>query len=89
MISSGLLVQADEGTLLPVVDLIDESTAAYREEPVFFVIPVGARRQSPARLVAGRYVRRAWRDSARPCAARYVAAATVRRSSDSDATAEF
>ncbi|KZV30994.1 hypothetical protein F511_30271 [Dorcoceras hygrometricum] len=38
MISSGLLVQADEGVSLPVVDLIDESTAAYREEPVFFGI---------------------------------------------------
>ncbi|KZV31838.1 hypothetical protein F511_44949 [Dorcoceras hygrometricum] len=35
LISSGLLVQADEGFSLPVVDLIDESTAAYREEPVF------------------------------------------------------
>ncbi|KZV23386.1 hypothetical protein F511_09131 [Dorcoceras hygrometricum] len=35
LISSGLLVQADEGVSLPVVDLIDESTAAYREEPVF------------------------------------------------------
>ncbi|KZV52329.1 H(\+)-transporting atpase plant/ plasma membrane type [Dorcoceras hygrometricum] len=33
LISSGLLVQADEGVSLPVVDLIDESTAAYREEP--------------------------------------------------------
>ncbi|KZV25269.1 hypothetical protein F511_30115 [Dorcoceras hygrometricum] len=31
----GLLVQADEGVSLPVVDLIDESTAAYREKPVF------------------------------------------------------
>ncbi|KZV39359.1 hypothetical protein F511_12039 [Dorcoceras hygrometricum] len=35
LISSGLLVHADEGVSLPVVDLIDESTAAYREEPVF------------------------------------------------------
>ncbi|KZV57356.1 far upstream element-binding protein 2-like [Dorcoceras hygrometricum] len=35
LISSGLLVQAKEGVSLPVVDLIDESTAAYREEPVF------------------------------------------------------
>ncbi|KZT75918.1 hypothetical protein F511_47057 [Dorcoceras hygrometricum] len=35
LISSGLLVQADEGVSLLVVDLIDESTAAYREEPVF------------------------------------------------------
>ncbi|KZV45940.1 translation initiation factor IF-2, chloroplastic-like [Dorcoceras hygrometricum] len=35
LISLGLLVQADEGVSLPVVDLIDESTAAYREEPVF------------------------------------------------------
>ncbi|KZV16751.1 hypothetical protein F511_35971 [Dorcoceras hygrometricum] len=35
LISSGLLVQADEGVSLPVVDLIDESTTAYREEPVF------------------------------------------------------
>ncbi|KZV13564.1 hypothetical protein F511_45272 [Dorcoceras hygrometricum] len=35
LISSGLLVQADEGVSLPVVDLIDESTAAYHEEPVF------------------------------------------------------
>ncbi|KZV31873.1 hypothetical protein F511_42056 [Dorcoceras hygrometricum] len=35
LISSGLLVQADEGVSLPVVDLIDESTAAYREAPVF------------------------------------------------------
>ncbi|KZV41251.1 nucleoprotein TPR [Dorcoceras hygrometricum] len=35
LISSGLLVQADEGVSLPVMDLIDESTAAYREEPVF------------------------------------------------------
>ncbi|KZV51278.1 hypothetical protein F511_44186 [Dorcoceras hygrometricum] len=35
LISSGLLLQADEGVSLPVVDLIDESTAAYREEPVF------------------------------------------------------
>ncbi|KZV35541.1 hypothetical protein F511_18350 [Dorcoceras hygrometricum] len=35
LILSGLLVQADEGVFLPVVDLIDESTAAYREEPVF------------------------------------------------------
>ncbi|KZV52103.1 hypothetical protein F511_12303 [Dorcoceras hygrometricum] len=35
LISSGLLVQADEGVSLPVVDLIDEYTAAYREAPVF------------------------------------------------------
>ncbi|KZT76137.1 hypothetical protein F511_46837 [Dorcoceras hygrometricum] len=35
LISSGLLVQADEGVSLPVMDLIDEYTAAYREEPVF------------------------------------------------------
>ncbi|KZV46068.1 hypothetical protein F511_29838 [Dorcoceras hygrometricum] len=35
LISSGHLVQADEGVSLLVVDLIDESTAAYREEPVF------------------------------------------------------
>ncbi|KZV23632.1 hypothetical protein F511_32570 [Dorcoceras hygrometricum] len=35
LISSGLLVQAEEGVSLPVVDLIDESTAAYREETVF------------------------------------------------------
>ncbi|KZV50548.1 hypothetical protein F511_31433 [Dorcoceras hygrometricum] len=35
LISSDLLVQADEGVSLPVVDLIDESTTAYREEPVF------------------------------------------------------
>ncbi|KZV28179.1 plasma membrane ATPase 1-like [Dorcoceras hygrometricum] len=35
LISSGLLVQADEGVSLPIMDLIDESTAAYREEPVF------------------------------------------------------
>ncbi|KZV24191.1 hypothetical protein F511_03508 [Dorcoceras hygrometricum] len=34
LISSGLLVQADEGVSLPVVDLIDESTAAYLEEPM-------------------------------------------------------
>ncbi|KZT76557.1 tetratricopeptide repeat protein 7A-like [Dorcoceras hygrometricum] len=34
LISSGLLVQADEGVSLPVVDLIDKSTAAYREVPV-------------------------------------------------------
>ncbi|KZV36606.1 hypothetical protein F511_41989 [Dorcoceras hygrometricum] len=34
-ISSGLLVQADEGVSHPVVDLIDGSTAAYREEPAF------------------------------------------------------
>ncbi|KZV24550.1 chromosome condensation complex protein [Dorcoceras hygrometricum] len=33
LILSGLLVQADEGVSLPVVDLIDESTVAYREEP--------------------------------------------------------
>ncbi|KZV14316.1 hypothetical protein F511_19459 [Dorcoceras hygrometricum] len=33
MISSGLLVQADEGVSLLVMDLIDESTAAYREAP--------------------------------------------------------
>ncbi|KZV32843.1 hypothetical protein F511_23837 [Dorcoceras hygrometricum] len=35
LILSGLLVQADDGVSLPVVDLIDESTAAYREDPVF------------------------------------------------------
>ncbi|KZV57402.1 hypothetical protein F511_11254 [Dorcoceras hygrometricum] len=35
LISSSILVQADEEVSLPVVDLIDESTAAYREEPVF------------------------------------------------------
>ncbi|KZT75823.1 hypothetical protein F511_47152 [Dorcoceras hygrometricum] len=35
LISLGLLVQDDEGVSLPIVDLIDESTAAYREEPVF------------------------------------------------------
>ncbi|KZV06574.1 hypothetical protein F511_45944 [Dorcoceras hygrometricum] len=35
LISSGLLVQADEGVSLPVMDLIDEPTAVYREEPVF------------------------------------------------------
>ncbi|KZV32426.1 sugar transporter [Dorcoceras hygrometricum] len=34
-ISSDLLVQADEGVSLPIMDLIDESTAAYREAPVF------------------------------------------------------
>ncbi|KZV20506.1 DNA-directed RNA polymerase V subunit 1 [Dorcoceras hygrometricum] len=34
LISSGLLVQADEGVSLPVVDLIDKSTAAYREVPL-------------------------------------------------------
>ncbi|KZV28598.1 hypothetical protein F511_34421 [Dorcoceras hygrometricum] len=38
LISSGLLVQADEGVSLPVVDLIDESTAAYREEPLFLIV---------------------------------------------------
>ncbi|KZT75628.1 hypothetical protein F511_47347 [Dorcoceras hygrometricum] len=31
------------------------------------------------RAVAGRYMRRAWRGSARPCAARYVAAAVAVR----------
>ncbi|KZV49820.1 hypothetical protein F511_43324 [Dorcoceras hygrometricum] len=35
LISSGLLVQADEGVSLQIVDLIDESTAVYREEPIF------------------------------------------------------
>ncbi|KZV35895.1 hypothetical protein F511_19987 [Dorcoceras hygrometricum] len=35
LISSGLLAQADEGVSLPVVDLIDKSTATYREEPAF------------------------------------------------------
>ncbi|KZV53513.1 hypothetical protein F511_41069 [Dorcoceras hygrometricum] len=34
-ISSVLLVQADEGIPSPVVDLIDGSTATYREEPAF------------------------------------------------------
>ncbi|KZV45528.1 hypothetical protein F511_33460 [Dorcoceras hygrometricum] len=38
LISSGLLVQANEGVSLPVMDLIDESTAAYREEPVFLIL---------------------------------------------------
>ncbi|KZV29337.1 hypothetical protein F511_16714 [Dorcoceras hygrometricum] len=45
------------------------------------------------RVVAGRYMHRAWRGSARPCAARNVAAAAaVRPPSDvpgSDATANF
>ncbi|KZV55003.1 F-box associated ubiquitination effector family protein [Dorcoceras hygrometricum] len=48
LISSGLLVQADEGVSLPVVDLIDESTAAYREEPVslrFWLEPGACRQQ--------------------------------------------
>ncbi|KZV33706.1 proline dehydrogenase 2, mitochondrial [Dorcoceras hygrometricum] len=36
LISSGLLVQADEGVSHPVVDLIDESTSAYHEAPDFF-----------------------------------------------------
>ncbi|KZV19287.1 hypothetical protein F511_36980 [Dorcoceras hygrometricum] len=40
LISSGLLVQADEGVSLPVMDLIDESTAAYREEPFALVLIV-------------------------------------------------
>ncbi|KZV31031.1 hypothetical protein F511_14971 [Dorcoceras hygrometricum] len=34
-ISSGLLVQADEGVSYSVMDLIDGSTATYREEPAF------------------------------------------------------
>ncbi|KZV30127.1 hypothetical protein F511_44290 [Dorcoceras hygrometricum] len=34
-ISSSLLVQADEGVSHPVVDLIDDIYAAYREEPAF------------------------------------------------------
>ncbi|KZV33491.1 hypothetical protein F511_34403 [Dorcoceras hygrometricum] len=38
LVSGRLLVQADEGVSLPVVDLIDESTAAYREEPVFLIV---------------------------------------------------
>ncbi|KZV51437.1 hypothetical protein F511_20817 [Dorcoceras hygrometricum] len=41
------------------------------------------------RTVAGRYMRRAWRGCARPCAARYLAAAAVRRVPGSDATANF
>ncbi|KZV54818.1 hypothetical protein F511_38304 [Dorcoceras hygrometricum] len=48
LISSGLIVQADEGVSLPVVDLIDESTAAYREEPVslrFWLEPGSCRQQ--------------------------------------------
>ncbi|KZV46660.1 TMV resistance protein N-like [Dorcoceras hygrometricum] len=35
---ASLLVQDDEGVSLSVVDLIDESTVAYREEPVFLLI---------------------------------------------------
>ncbi|KZV27720.1 hypothetical protein F511_40727 [Dorcoceras hygrometricum] len=42
--SSGLLVQADEGVLIPVVDLIGGSTAAYNSRASFPVILVGARR---------------------------------------------
>ncbi|KZV56222.1 hypothetical protein F511_20185 [Dorcoceras hygrometricum] len=48
LISSSLIVQADEGVSLPVVDLIDESTAAYREEPVslrFWLEPGACRQQ--------------------------------------------
>ncbi|KZV44687.1 hypothetical protein F511_30914 [Dorcoceras hygrometricum] len=40
LISSGLLVQADDGVSLPIVDLIDESTAAYREEPFVEILIV-------------------------------------------------
>ncbi|KZV33682.1 ubiquitin carboxyl-terminal hydrolase 15 [Dorcoceras hygrometricum] len=53
LISSGLLVQADEGVSLPVVDLIDESTTAYREEPVslrFWLEPGACRQQALGRL---------------------------------------
>ncbi|KZV27115.1 hypothetical protein F511_28512 [Dorcoceras hygrometricum] len=52
LISSGLLVLADEGVSLPVVDLIDESTAAYREEPVSlrFWLEPGACRQQGSRI---------------------------------------
>ncbi|KZV20914.1 plasma membrane ATPase 1-like [Dorcoceras hygrometricum] len=50
LISSGLLVQANEGVSLPVVDLIDESITAYREEPVSlrFWLEPGACRQQEA-----------------------------------------
>ncbi|KZV44298.1 hypothetical protein F511_17621 [Dorcoceras hygrometricum] len=53
LISSGLLVQDDEGVSLPVVDLIDESTAAYREEPVslrFWLEPGACRQQDGIRI---------------------------------------
>ncbi|KZV27662.1 hypothetical protein F511_42820 [Dorcoceras hygrometricum] len=41
------------------------------------------------RLAAGRYVRRAWRDTARPCAVRNMVATAVRRSSGDVVTDEF
>ncbi|KZV52550.1 formin-like protein 3 [Dorcoceras hygrometricum] len=48
---SSLLVQIDGGRLIPVVDLIGGSTAAYREEPDFpCEFLVGARRLDASKL---------------------------------------
>ncbi|KZV49874.1 HEAT repeat,HECT-domain isoform 1 [Dorcoceras hygrometricum] len=49
LISLGLLVQADEGTLLPVMDLIRRFYRRLPTRASFPVILVGARRLSPAR----------------------------------------
>ncbi|KZV31874.1 ABC transporter B family member 21-like [Dorcoceras hygrometricum] len=49
--SSGLLVQADEGVLIPVVDLIRRSTAAYNSRASFPVILVGARRLDSSKVL--------------------------------------
>ncbi|KZV35432.1 hypothetical protein F511_34947 [Dorcoceras hygrometricum] len=66
---ASLLVQADEGVSLPVVDLIDESTAAYREEPVslrFWLEPGACRHQD--RINEKKKLFRAW-PLPPPCAA--------------------
>ncbi|KZV42690.1 hypothetical protein F511_17958 [Dorcoceras hygrometricum] len=74
-ISSGLLVQTEEGVSFPFVDLIDESTAAG-----ILVIPVGARRNSPARIEKAQDLgsrprrRRAWRSPSLHACARAIAA---------------
>ncbi|KZV22257.1 protein PHYTOCHROME KINASE SUBSTRATE 1-like [Dorcoceras hygrometricum] len=48
--SSVLLVQADEGFVIPVVDLIRRSTAAYNSRASFPVILVGARRLDASKV---------------------------------------
>ncbi|KZV16957.1 hypothetical protein F511_19743 [Dorcoceras hygrometricum] len=49
-ISSGLLVQADEGIPSPVMDLIDDIYHRLPRSAVFFTKPVGARHELPARI---------------------------------------
>ncbi|KZV15933.1 protein NSP-INTERACTING KINASE 3-like [Dorcoceras hygrometricum] len=86
--SSGLLVQADEGVLIPVMDLIRRSTAAYNSRAIFSCesgwSQAPRRQQGPAmasghaqtvarlRAQHGCAMGCASHSSVRPCAARYL-----------------